>query len=68
MTTIFSAPDIECGGCADAIKRALSKTNGVSTVTVDIDTKRVTAHYDAPATEKTVLDALDKAGFPAQAV
>ena len=68
MKTTFNAPDIECDGCAQAIKRALGKTPGIADVQVDINAKHVTASFDAPATEKTVLDALDKAGFPAQTV
>ena len=71
ITTTYLAPDIECDGCANAIKRALSKVSGISDasdIAVDIDAKRVTVHHAAPATEQAVLDALDKAGFPAQIV
>ncbi len=68
MKILFSAPDIECDGCAQAIKRALGKTPGVSEVQVDVNTKHVSAFLSAPASDKTVLDALDKAGFPAQTV
>jgi len=63
MTTTFSAPDIECGGCANAIKKALGRVDGVSDVAVDVDRKLVTVVGDAPA--DAVLATLDKAGFPA---
>ena len=63
MTTTFSAPDIECGGCANAIKKALGRVDGVSDIAVDVDRKLVTVVGDAPA--DTVLATLDKAGFPA---
>lgn len=68
MKTTFSAPDIECDGCAQAIQRALTKTPGITDVQVDVNAKRVTTTYDAPANEEAVLAALYKAGFPAQTV
>lgn len=63
MTTTFSAPDIECGGCANAIKKALGKVQGVSTIAVDIDKKTVTVDYGGST--DVIIAALDKAGFPA---
>jgi copper chaperone len=63
MTTTFQAPDIECDGCANAIKRALSKVEGISAVTVEVDKKTVNVtHSTRP---ETILAALDRAGFPA---
>ena len=63
MTTTFSAPDISCGGCANAIKNALGRVDGVSDIAVDVDRKLVTVVGDAPT--DTVLATLDRAGFPA---
>lgn len=68
MTTTFSAPDIECGGCANSIKNALGKTEGVQTVEVDIEKKTVAVTYAAPTTKESLLDRLDTIGFPAQVV
>jgi copper chaperone len=65
-TTTLSAPDIHCGGCANAIKNALGKTPGVSDVAVDVDAKTVTVTHDAPVAALT--DALDRIGFPATAL
>ena len=65
QTTLF-APDIECDGCARAIHKAVGSLPGVRTVQVDIDTKQVTVHHDAPAAPVAALiDTLDKAGFSA---
>jgi len=64
MKTTFTAPDIECAGCANAIKNALSKVTGVASVVVDIEQKTVTVDHEAPTA--TVQTALDNAGFPAQ--
>jgi copper chaperone len=63
MKTTLSAPDIECDGCANAIKNALGKTPGVSEVTVDIPAKTVTVTHNAPVT--TLTETLDHIGFPA---
>lgn len=64
MTTTFSAPDIDCQGCANAIKNALGRVQGIATVSVDVEKKTVQVNHEAPM--ETVLAALDKAGFPAQ--
>jgi copper chaperone CopZ len=55
-----------CDGCAQSIKRALGRDNGVSNVQVDIDQKLVTVTHDADSVPVSQLvDALDRAGFPA---
>ena len=41
------APDISCDHCAATINGALKALHGVSTVDVDVDTKRVRVAYDA---------------------
>jgi copper chaperone len=65
-TMTVKAPDIECQGCASAIKKALGAVPGVSEVSVDIVAKTVTVQHDeAAAPRMTILTALDKAGFPA---
>ena len=66
MQTIFKAPDIECEGCANSIKRALGNVQGIDDISVDIDAKTVQVTHETPATAQTIIDALDRAGFPAQ--
>ncbi len=63
-TTTLSAPDIECGGCANAINKALGGLAGVSKVEVDIEAKRVTISHEAVVSRETITAALDRAGFP----
>jgi copper chaperone CopZ len=62
---IFLAPDISCHHCAMAIKKALSKVEGVGTVDVDVPSKKVTVDYD---TTKTTLPKIESAmseeGYP----
>ena len=65
-TMTVKAPDIECQGCANAIKKALGAVPGVNEVTVNIADKTVTVKHDeATAPRTAILSALDKAGFPA---
>ena len=63
--TTLSAPDITCGGCANAIRRAVGALGGVEDVAVDIAAKTVTVRHGEGVGEATLLDALDRAGFPA---
>jgi copper chaperone CopZ len=65
-TTTLTAPDIECDGCANAIRKALGNVPGVSDVAVDVSAKKVTVRHDeGKAPRAAVTAALDKAGFPA---
>jgi len=64
MLTTFSVPDIVCGGCAAAIKKALGGIAGVSDVAVDIDAKTVAVSHNADVSSKSLESALDRAGFP----
>jgi len=65
METTFTAPDIECDGCAASIEKALGRQDGVQTVTVDVSAKRVTVTYDGARTGRAqVAEALTDIGFP----
>ena len=66
-TKVYSALDIECDGCANAIRKAVGKVEGVQSVQVNVDHKEVSVTFDAPATESQVVGALDNAGFPVAA-
>lgn len=66
-TVTFTAPDIECQGCANAIKKALGSDEGVSQIDVDVDAKTVRVVHTPQVTEETLAAKLDKAGFPVSA-
>ena len=69
MTEVFEAhtPAIHCDGCAQSIKRSLSRLSGVQDVAVDVENKNVTAHYEADTTSaQAIHDRLTQAGFPPQ--
>ncbi len=61
----FSAPDISCGGCANAIRRSLGAVPGIKDINVDVESKTVTVTQDGPEDPQTILATLDRAGFPA---
>lgn len=63
-TTTVIAPDIVCGGCAGAIKNALGKIEGISSVEVDVDTKTVSVEHGGEVSRERIVDVLDNAGFP----
>lgn len=56
---ILTVPDISCGHCEAAVKRALAPVAGVRAVSVDLPTKKVTVRYDDQQVDierfKTVL-------------
>jgi copper chaperone CopZ len=63
--TTLSAPDIECGGCAGAIEKALAKVDGIHQTTVDIAAKTVTVSHDtALVSVEAIQTRLDHVGFP----
>jgi copper chaperone len=64
-TTTVTAPDITCGGCANAIKNAFGRVEGVEQVDVDVASKQVTVRHGGEIDKDKIVDVLDKAGFPA---
>ena len=63
-TTKVTAPDIVCGGCASAIKKALGNVEGVKQVDVNVESKAVTVEHASGVSRERIIDALDRAGFP----
>lgn len=63
--TTLTAPDIVCGGCANAIRNAFGRVPGVSDVEVDVETKQVKVGHEPDLTRDQLAQVLDKAGFPA---
>lgn len=65
MTEItYSVPDMSCGHCKQAVSSKLAQVAGVTSVDVDLATKRVVVRGDA--LEDTVLRAaIEEAGYEA---
>lgn len=63
--TTLLAPDIECGGCARSIQKALAQTQGIAQAQVDIDAKTVTVTHDPELVSVAAIQTrLDHIGFP----
>lgn len=62
-TTTIIANGIVCGGCANAVKSAVSAVPGVSAVEVAVPEKRVTVTHDERVTKAVIGETLKKAGF-----
>jgi copper chaperone len=53
-----------CGGCENAIKRALMRVDGVATVTASHSDNRVVVEYDgARINPGDITDAISRAGY-----
>lgn len=64
--TTLKAPDIVCGGCANSIKNALGKIEGINQVEVDVDTKNVSIEHDEKVSREKLEAILDDIGFPVE--
>jgi copper chaperone len=62
-TTTLTAGGITCGGCANAIKKAVSALPGVTAVEVEVPTKQVTVTHDEHVTRPAIDAAVTAAGF-----
>ncbi|MGH8221273.1 MAG: heavy-metal-associated domain-containing protein [Steroidobacteraceae bacterium] len=60
-TIVLAVCGMTCGGCANAVARALSRVPGVSEARVDLASERATVVGTAPVDELT--RALEAAGF-----
>jgi copper chaperone len=64
MTTTVTSPDIVCDGCANAIKNAVGRLEGVESVKVDVAGKEVRVDHTTAISRGDIEKALDGAGFP----
>jgi copper chaperone len=68
-TTVLSVPTISCGHCENTINEALTPLAGVSSVRVDIPTKKVTVEFDPSATSvEQFKDVLAEEDYPVESV
>lgn len=62
-TTTVTAQGIVCGGCANAVRSAVSAVPGVAAVEVAVPEKRVTVTHDGRVTKAAIEHTLRQAGF-----
>lgn len=65
---ILTVTGMTCGGCENAVKRAVSRLEGVATVTASHSDNRVVVEYDAAKVgRERVAEAISKAGYTVSA-
>ena len=67
MTTVtYTVPAISCGHCTHTIENEVGEMTGVQSVKAEIDTKKVTITFDAPANEDSIKALLAEINYPAE--
>ena len=67
MTTVtYTVPAISCGHCTHTIETEVSDLQGVQSVKAEIDSKKVTITFDAPANEQAIKALLAEINYPAE--
>lgn len=63
MTTL-EILNLKCGGCANSIKKGLLTVEGVSDVTVDLETSKVTIDSADETVVSKIKEKLSAMGYP----
>ena len=67
MTTVtYTVPAISCGHCTHTIETEVADLQGVQSVKAEIDTKKVTITFAAPASEEKIKALLAEINYPAE--
>jgi copper chaperone CopZ len=65
MTTeIAHVPDISCAHCGQTIEREMMELEGMHKVSADVEARRVTFSYEAPATPAKIHALMGEIGYP----
>jgi copper chaperone len=61
---ILNVTGMTCGGCENAVKRAVSRIDGVGDVSASHTENRVVVDYDAAKADRArIADAITRAGY-----
>jgi copper chaperone len=66
-TVTYTIPSIHCMHCTHTIEMELGELPGVQTVKADLESKRVTITFDAPADDAKLRDLLAEIEYPVAA-
>ncbi len=68
MTTVtYSVPAISCHHCTHTIETELTELQGVKSVKADVDSKKVSITFEAPADEIKIKALLAEIEYPVAA-
>lgn len=56
--------NLKCGGCATTIKNKIDKTEGIESVSVDVETSTLSFEYTNEIQYKNVVKVLSDIGYP----
>ena len=61
----FTVPNISCGHCANTIEREVKEIQGVTAITVEVESKMVKIEWsEPPASWTTIRATLEEINFP----
>lgn len=63
MEKTFTVKGMTCMNCANHVKEALLKVDGVTSAKVDLEQKKATIEADSTVTDKALKDAVSDAGY-----
>jgi copper chaperone len=63
METKLNVEGMSCSHCENAVKKAVSEINGVTTVVVDLAGKTVTVTHEGNVTADTIKSAIEEQGY-----
>jgi copper chaperone CopZ len=63
MSYEFGVLGMMCQGCANNVKKAVSAIDGVTSVEVDLESKRVKVESTKEISDQAFADAVKKAGY-----
>ena len=66
MEKTFTVKGMTCMNCANHVKEALLKVDGVTSAKVDLEQKKATIEADSTVTDKALRDAVSNAGYKAK--
>lgn len=64
MTKTFVVPNIHCGHCTHTIEMEVGELEGVTSVTADQDSRKVTVEWQDPATWEQIDALLHEINYP----
>ncbi|MCP4426347.1 MAG: heavy metal transporter [Chloroflexi bacterium] len=64
----FTVPNISCGHCTRTIEMEVGDMTGVKSVQAEIESKKVTVEWDAPATWGGIEALLHEINFPPESL
>ena len=64
MKGIIEIQNQKCGGCASTITKKIEKTEGVDTVSVDVESSTLFFEYKEDTQFQTVVKVLSDIGYP----